>query len=87
MSRSWPATSSSNNRDFIHLKEYVVKNYILILCCIIVVTMTGCETVRKAGETTGAAIGETMNTVGSVTEGGAEAVQGKTTPEENPYNR
>lgn len=47
----------------------------------------GCETVNKAGNKTGEVIGETMNTVGSVTEGGAEAVQGSVTSEENPFGR
>ena len=49
--------------------------------------MTGCAATKKVGETTGNVIGETGNIVGSVTEGGAEAVQGKTTKEENPFGR
>jgi hypothetical protein len=49
--------------------------------------LMGCETVHKAGHTAGTAVGKTVNTVGSVTEGGAEAVQGKVTSEENPYDR
>lgn len=59
----------------------------MILFVICSVMLTGCETVHKAGNVTGKAIGETTNAVGSVTEGGAEAVQGKTAPEENPYDR
>ena len=64
-----------------------MKKLLPLLCVIFSVALAGCETVHKAGETTGKAVGETANAVGSVTEGGAEAVQGKTTPEENPYNR
>jgi hypothetical protein len=47
----------------------------------------GCETVHKVGNTAGAVVGETANAVGSVTEGGAGAVQGEVTDAENPYNR
>lgn len=65
----------------------MVKNFLFILFIVFSIALTGCETVHKAGETTGKAIGETTNVLGSVTEGGAEAVQGKTTPEENPYDR
>ena len=64
-----------------------MKNYFLILFLLMAVTFTGCETVRKAGNKTGEVIGEGANTLGTVTEGGAEAIQGKTTSEENPYDR
>ncbi|MBN1870412.1 MAG: hypothetical protein JW847_07565 [Candidatus Omnitrophica bacterium] len=49
--------------------------------------LAGCETVHKAGNAVGTAVGATANAVGSVTEGGAEAVQGEVKPEENPYGR
>ena len=64
-----------------------MKNFLPVLFVILSVALTGCETIHKAGETTGAVIGEGANALGSVTEGGTEAIQGKTTPEENPYNR
>ena len=64
-----------------------MKNSYVIFLLVLSVTLIGCETVHKAGRTTGAAVGEVTNAIGSVTEGGAEAVQGKTTEEENPYNR
>ena len=64
-----------------------MKNFFLILVLISSGICVGCETVHKVGETTGAAVGEVTNAVGSVTEGGAGAVQGKTTAKENPYNR
>lgn len=63
-------------------------NYFLIILCVVFsVATAGCETVHKAGRATGKAVGETTNALGSVTEGGAEAVQGEVTPEENPYDR
>jgi predicted small secreted protein len=65
----------------------MVKNFILVFSLICSVMLAGCETVHKVGNTAGAAVGEVTNAVGSVTEGGAEAVQGKTTAQENPYNR
>ncbi|MCK5015052.1 MAG: hypothetical protein KAS66_14675 [Candidatus Omnitrophica bacterium] len=64
-----------------------MKNLTILFCIILSVALAGCETVHKAGNATGSAVGETFNALGSVTEGGAEAVQGKTTPEENPYGR
>jgi hypothetical protein len=70
-----------------NFKEAMVKKWTILFSLIICIALTGCETVHKAGNTTGAAVGETFNAVGSVTEGGAEAVQGKTTSEENPYGR
>ena len=66
-------------------KEEEVKSWLLIVLC--AVFLTGCESINKAGRATGSVIGETTNVVGSVTEGGAEAVQGKTTSKENPYGR
>jgi len=48
---------------------------------------SGCETVNEAGRTTGKVVGEVMNIPGSVTEGGAEAIQGSIKDEENPYGR
>lgn len=59
----------------------------MVVFMMLSVVLIGCETVHKAGETTGAAVGEGANALGSVTEGGAGAIQGKTTPEENPYGR
>lgn len=56
----------------------------LIISCVFFI---GCETVKEGGRTVGRGIGETANTVGTISEGGAEAVQGKTTDEENPYGR
>ena len=64
-----------------------MKNFFLILCIFLSIVLSGCETVHKAGETTGAVVGEGANVFGSVTESGAEAIQGETTPDENPYNR
>ena len=55
----------------------------MVLC----LGLGGCETVHKVGNTAGAAVGEGANAIGSVTEGGAGAVQGKTTSEENPSGR
>ena len=87
MLKSWRETWFANKFDFSNPKEAMVKNFFLILCIFLSVALTGCETVHKAGETAGAVVGKGANTLGSVTEGGAEAIQGKTTPEENPYNR
>jgi len=56
----------------------------MILCSAL---LTGCTAAKKVGETGGQVIGETANITGSVTEGGAGAVQGKTTKEENPFGR
>lgn len=64
-----------------------MKSIRIIYLFICVMAFIGCETVNKAGNKTGEVIGETMNTVGSVTEGGAEAVQGSVTSEENPFGR
>ena len=63
------------------------KLFVMIFVMVLSAGLMGCETVHKAGEATGTVIGETTNEVGSVTTGGAKAVQGKTTAEENPYNR
>ena len=49
--------------------------------------LTGCETIKEGGRKVGAVAGETANTIGSVSEGGAEAVKGKETNAENPYGR
>lgn len=65
----------------------MVRNFLIVLFMIFSTALAGCETVHKAGETTGAVVGKGANVLGSLTEGGAEAIQGKTTPEENPYNR
>ncbi|MCK5180158.1 MAG: hypothetical protein KAR32_11570 [Candidatus Omnitrophica bacterium] len=65
----------------------MVRNFLIVLFIIFSTVLAGCETVHKAGETTGAVVGEGASALGSVTKGGAEAIQGKTTPEENPYNR
>ena len=64
-----------------------MKNCFLIVVFVVSVGLSGCETVHKAGNAAGAAVGEGANVIGSVTEGGAGAIQGKTTSEENPYNR
>ena len=64
-----------------------MKNFFFIVCIFLSVAFTGCETVHKAGNATGAAVGEGANALGSVTKGGAEAIQGKTASEENPYGR
>jgi hypothetical protein len=68
-------------------KESIVKNIFLMAAVLFSFVLMGCETVNKAGNAAGAVVGETANTVGSVTEGGAGAVQGEVTPEENPFNR
>jgi len=52
-----------------------------------VLAFIGCETINEAGRTTGKVVGETMNATGSVTEGGAEAIQGSIKTQENPYGR
>lgn len=44
----------------------------------------GCESVNNAASTTGKATGEVFNTVGKITESGAETIKGE---EENPYGR
>jgi hypothetical protein len=62
--------------------KIIIKLY-LVLC---VVTLVGCETVKQGGRKSGEIIGEGANIVGSVTEGGADAIQGKTN-EDNPYGR
>ena len=64
-----------------------MRNFLIVMFVMFSIALAGCETVHKAGEATGAVVGEGANALGSVTEGGAEAIQGKTTPEENPYNR
>jgi hypothetical protein len=69
------------------LKEGIVRNIPFVVLIIFTIALCGCETVRKAGETTGEVVGEGANTLGTVTEGGAGAVQGEVTSEENPYGR
>ena len=64
-----------------------MKRYFYLLFGAFIITAAGCETVNEAGRTGGRAVGEVTNTVGTVTEGGAEAVQGTVTDEENPYGR
>ena len=51
------------------------------------ITLTGCETVKAGGRQVRGVVGETANTVGPVTEGGAQAIQGKEKPQDNPYGR
>lgn len=65
----------------------IVNKWILIVCLILSGSLAGCQTVQEAGQATGRAVGTVTNTVGSVTEGGAETVQGEVAPEENPYGR
>ena len=64
-----------------------MKQLFIICLFLSAVVLSGCETINEAGRTTGRAVGEVANTVGTVTEGGAEAVQGGVSKEENPYNR
>jgi len=64
-----------------------LKSNLLFVLFILAMVSAGCETVKKGGRTVGRATGEVMDTVGTVTEGGAEAVQGKVTDKENPYGR
>ena len=54
---------------------------------LLALALNGCETVHKGGEAVGSVIGETTSAVGSVTDGGAKAVQGKEKPGDNPYGR
>jgi len=82
--RSSPRVSFDNTDYF---KEVILKNYYMLFLILLVFTLIGCETVNEAGRTTGRVIGEGANTVGTITEGGAEAVQGSTTRAENPYGR
>lgn len=64
-----------------------MKSIRFIYLFIVVLAFSGCETVNEAGRTTGKVVGEVMNIPGSVTEGGAEAIQGSIKDEENPYGR
>ena len=64
-----------------------MNNILLATLLLISFAATGCEATKKAGNAAGSVVGETTNVVGSVTDGGAAAVQGKTTSEENPYGR
>lgn len=47
----------------------------------------GCEATKDVGRTSGRIVGEGSNIVGSISDGGAEAIQGKITENENPYRR
>ena len=52
-----------------------------------IVMQFGCAAGEKVATEGGKFIGKTTNAVGGITEGGAEAVKGEETPEENPYGR
>ncbi len=73
--------------DRFYVKGDILRNSLLIAAIVLCFGLMGCETAQKVGNTAGAAVGEGANVIGSVTKGGAEAIQGKTTPEENPYDR
>ena len=64
---------------------YIYK--ILLLSITAISLFTGCEPARTATTETGRVIGETTRVIGGVTDGGAEAVKGKETNEENPFGR
>ncbi len=57
--------------------------YILLFAA----SVLGCETVHGAAKETGKVAGKTMETVGGLSEGGAEVYHGGETDEENPYSR
>ncbi|MFC1594450.1 hypothetical protein ACFL38_03895 [Candidatus Omnitrophota bacterium] len=63
--------------------KFLVGIYIVVAAF----SLLGCETVHKAGKETGKVAGKTMETVGSVSEGGAEVYHGGETEEENPFGR
>ena len=64
-----------------------MNKFLFLSIMMILFLVTGCETTKKVGNTAGQVVGEGTNIAGSVTEGGAEAVQGKIRKEENPYGR
>ena len=57
---------------------------LLVILCLFAL---GCETAQKATTEAGKVIGKTTNVIGGVADGGAEAVKGTETEEENPYGR
>ncbi|MBN2483996.1 MAG: hypothetical protein JXD21_07350 [Candidatus Omnitrophica bacterium] len=59
----------------------------IFFCILATLLLTGCETAQKATTETGRYIGKGANVVGGITAGGAEAVKGEETSEENPYAR
>lgn len=59
----------------------------LIFCLFAFSLLAGCETAQRATTETGRYIGKGANVVGGITAGGAEAVKGEETSQENPYNR
>ena len=58
-----------------------------LVCIFFISLFYGCETAHQVTKETGKVIGEGANVVGGISEGGAEAVQGQVTNEENPYGR
>ncbi len=59
----------------------------IVLTFILAGVCLGCSAVHEGTRKTGEVIGEGANAVGGLSEGGAGAVQGRTTDEENPYGR
>ncbi|MFH1359832.1 MAG: hypothetical protein ABIJ41_02210 [Candidatus Omnitrophota bacterium] len=59
----------------------------ILLGIILLLTLLGCETVHEGAKAGGNVVGKTVDTFGGVTEGAAEAMQGETTAEDNPYGR
>ena len=62
-----------------------IRSFLLGIFCICI--FTGCETAHKATYKGGEYLGKGANVVGGVAEGGASAVKGPETSEENPYGR
>ena len=56
----------------------------LLILAIMVVSLTGCETVHKTTKTGGEYVGKGARSLGGITEGAAEGYKGE---EENPYGR
>ncbi|MFC1704617.1 hypothetical protein ACFL1E_07560 [Candidatus Omnitrophota bacterium] len=64
-----------------------MRGLLALYMMVCVFSLVGCETVHSAAKKTGEVAGETMETMGGLSEGGAEAYHGGETEEENPMGR